>query len=202
MKRSSLFAALLSAAVVVGGVSTQSYASEQVTCSADIGKLAINSLGKPLHKRAAPDNKTSGAVPHVQIGAVTDEAVNEDLRELSFALPGVTKKPTIVSLPGALGMWLMEGVDVARPKAIVSGREFAHIHTDGSLHAPLPPERALELVELGWGERHPWADRFDGWEGFVMLFSPRSSEELAVVFQLIVESYNYVTGQSYGASGC
>ena len=92
-------------------------------------------------------------------------------------------------------MWLLAGVPIVRPEAIVRGREFAHIHPDGSLHLPLPIERALEVVEKGWGKRHPWADRRDGWGGFVMLFTPQSMEELTITFQLIVESYNYVTGQ-------
>jgi phospholipase/carboxylesterase len=97
-------------------------------------------------------------------------------------------------------MWLSDGVPLAHPEGIVSGREFAHIHPDGSLHAPLPYERALEAAEKGWAERHPWADRQDGWEGLVMLFTPQSMTELDVTFQLIVESYNHVTGRTVQAS--
>ena len=97
-------------------------------------------------------------------------------------------------------MWINEGVSLDHPEVIVSGREFAHIHPDGSLHAPLPYERALEAVEKGWAERHPWADQRDGWEGLVMLFTPRSMAELNVTFQLIVDSYNYVTGRTIQAS--
>ena len=92
-------------------------------------------------------------------------------------------------------MWLSDDIALAHPEAIVSGREFAHIHPDGSLHAPLPYERALEVAEKGWGERHPWADEREGWDGFVMLFTPQSMDELDVTFQLIVESYNHVTGR-------
>ena len=93
---------------------------------------------------------------HVQTGVAPDADVNKELHRLTFSLPGVEERPTIVSLPGALGMWLSDNVAVARPKAIVSGREFAHIHPDGSLHAPLPLDRTLELEEAGWGgERHP-----------------------------------------------
>ena len=97
-------------------------------------------------------------------------------------------------------MWLLDDVEVARPDAIVSGREFAHIHEDGSLHAPLPLARALEVAEKGWGERHPWAELRPGWDGFVMLFTPLSMEELEVTFQLIVDSYNHVTGRELDAA--
>jgi phospholipase/carboxylesterase len=139
-------------------------------------------------------------VPHVQIDVEPVQAVNDELFRRAFALPGVENRPTIVSLPGARGMWLSDDLPLAHPEAIVDGQEFAHIHPDGSLHAPLPYERALEVDEKGWGERHPWASERDGWDGLVMLYTPQSMAELEIIFQLIVESYNYVTGQSLQAS--
>jgi phospholipase/carboxylesterase len=150
----------------------------------------------PLPQRSGPVTQTSGEVPHVQIGVDLVPAVNDELHRLAFALPDVENRPTIVSLPGARGMWLSDEIILSHPEVIVSGREFAHIHPDGSLHLPLPYERALEAVEKGWAERHPWADERDGWEGFVMLFTPQSMDELDVTFQLILDSYNFVTGRS------
>ena len=154
----------------------------------------------PLPDRAGPRTQTTGTVPHVQVGVEFVLSVNDELYRLAFSLPGVEDRPTVVSLPGARGMWLADDIPLANPQAIVSGREFAHIHPDGSLHAPLPYERALEVADTGWGERHPWADERDGWDGFVMLFTPQSMEELEVTFQLIVESYNYVTGETLVAA--
>ena len=154
----------------------------------------------PLPRRAGPRTQTSGTVPHVQIGVEFVPEVNDELHRRAFALPDVENRPTIVSLPGAEGMWISDGVSIAYPEVIVNGREFAHIHPDGSLHAPLPYERALEAVEKGWAERHPWADQRNGWDGFVMLFTPQSMDELDVTFQLIVESYNHVTGRAVRAS--
>lgn len=101
-----------------------------------------------LPERSGPRTQTSGTVPHVQIGVESVPAVNDELLRLAFALPGVEDRPTIVSLPGALGMWLSDDIALVNPEAIVSGREFAHIHPDGSLHAPLPYERALEVAEI------------------------------------------------------
>ena len=159
-----------------------------------------DSVTKPLPQRAGPRTQTTGRVPHVQIGVTPIATIDKELRRLAFSLPGVEERPTIVSLPGASGMWLVDEVPIERPEAIVRGREFAHIHPDGSLHAPLPMERAREVAEKGWGERHPWADQRDGWGGFVMLFTPQSKDELAITVQLIVESYNYVTGLQVEAS--
>lgn len=167
--------------------------ADSSTSAADEAASEFNST---LPERSGPRTQTTGTVPHVQIGVEPVSAVNDELIRLAFALPGVEERPTIVSLPGAKGMWLSDDISVAHPEAIVSGREFAHIHPDGSLHAPLPYERALEVTEKGWGERHPWADQRDGWEGFVMLYTPQSMEELEITFQLVVESYNHVTGQA------
>ena len=154
----------------------------------------------PLPERSGPRTLTTGTVPHVQIGVEPVPTVNDELYRRAFALPGVEDRPTVVSLPGARGMWLSDDIALAHPEAIVNGREFAHIHPDGSLHAPLPYERALEVAKKGWGERHPWADEREGWDGFVMLYTPQSMAELDIIFQLIVESYNHVTGQTVQAS--
>ena len=149
-----------------------------------------------LPERSGPRTQTSGAVPHVQIGVEPITAVNDELLRRAFALPGVEERPTVVSLPGARGMWISDDIALANSDAIVSGREFAHIHPDGSLHAPLPFERALEVADKGWGERHPWADEREGWDGLVMLYTPQSMDELDITIRLIVESYNHVTGQT------
>jgi hypothetical protein len=150
----------------------------------------------PLPPRLGDPTRTTGNVPHVQIGVDPIPAVHAELLRRTFLLPDVEERPTIVSLPGGRGVWLNEGVPIVQQGAIVAGREFTHIHVDGSLHAPLPTERAIEAVEAGWAERHPWAERRDGWQGLVMLFTPQSMAELEIVLGLIVESYNFVTGRN------
>ena len=182
--------------VINEGESTVSESESPLEPSADEAEPATQATFAPLPQRDGPRTQTTGSVPHVQIDVEAVPAVNEELFRRAFALPDVENRETIVSLPGARGMWLDESISLAHPETIVSGREFAHIHPDGSLHAPLPFERALEAVEKGWAERHPWADQREGWDGFVMLFTPQSMDELDVIFQLILESYNFVTGRS------
>ena len=97
-------------------------------------------------------------------------------------------------------MWLSDDTPLVHPEVIVAGREFAHIYPDGSMHLPLPFERALEVAVKGWGKRHPWVDQREGWDGFVMLYTPQSMPELDITFQLVVDSYNHVTGQTIQAS--
>ncbi|WP_420334322.1 luciferase family protein [Roseibium sp.] len=143
---------------------------------------------------------TTNRVPHIQIGAKAVPRLSDRLLQRVGTLPGVKIRDTVISLPGAKGFWLSENVDLARPQAIVGGREFAHIHPDGSLHASLPPDRAREAVKAGWAAMHPWANSRPGWEGFVLLYTPRTVEETDIVFQLLVDGYNFVTGRAHTAA--
>ena len=177
--------------------------AQQLDCNSQSTQIpAVEHANTPLPERGGARIQTSGRVPHVQVGVDPVAEINQELFRLAFKLPDLEEHPTIVSLPGAIGMWLAEDVPVVNPLAIVSGREFAHIHTDGSLHAPLPVERALEVQQKGWGEIHPWANTRDGWEGLVMLYSATSEEELKTLMQLITDSYNYVTGLQVQSPAC
>lgn len=151
-----------------------------------------------LPKRQGERPLTHRGMPHAQIGVEPVPEVHAELFRRAYGLPDVEDRPTVVSVPGARALWLGEGLALAHPDVIVAGREFAHIHPDGSLHVSLPPERARQALEAGWAEPHPVAQRL-GQEGLVMLYTPRSLEELDVVFQLLVDSYNFVTGRTIEA---
>lgn len=152
---------------------------------------SVNDL--PL--RTTPRPQTTDGVPHVQIGVEPVPALTDELLRRVEDLPDVDVRPTVVSLPGAQGFWLADGLALERPEVIVGGREFAHVHPDGSLHASLDPETAVLAIEAGWAVAHPWANQRPGWEGFVMIYTPLSAEELDVVFDLVLDSYNFVTGR-------
>lgn len=152
----------------------------------------------PLPVRSGPSPVTHKGMPHAQIGVQPVPDVNAELFRRAYALPDLENRPTVISVPGARALWLRDGVPLAHPEVIVAGREFAHIHPDGSLHASLPPERAREAVEAGWAEPHPLAAAM-GWDGMVMLYTPRTMEELDVIFRLVVDAYNFVTGRGEDA---
>lgn len=150
-----------------------------------------------LPRREGEVPRATKSVPHVQIGAQPVPELSGRLLERVAKIPGVELRATVISLPGAKGFWLNEDVKLERPQAIVGGREFAHLHPDGSLHASLPPERAREAVRAGWATMHPWATERPGWQGFVLIFTPQSPGELDIVFGLVLDGYNYVTGADY-----
>src|SRR5512135_3076811 len=150
-----------------------------------------------IPKRRGPRPLTNKNMPHSQVDVQPVPAVNAELFRRAIALPGVINKPTVISVPGARALWLDERLPLVQP--VMAGREFAHIHPDGSLHASLPPERARQAIEAGWAEPHPMA-LYMGNAGMVMLYTPRTTEELDVIFQLIVDSYNFVTGRKVNAA--
>lgn len=151
------------------------------------------SIDLPL--RETPRPQTTNGVPHVQIGVEAVQELSEELLRRVARFPSVELGETRVSLPGAIGFRLADDLPLAHPEVIVGGREFAHLHRDGSLHASLDPELARVAIEAGWAVAHPWAEQREGWEGFVMIFTPSTSNELEVVLQLVENSYSFVTGQ-------
>ena len=152
-----------------------------------------------LPQRTRPRPQTNKNMPHSQIAVRPLPDVNAELFRRAYALPNVTNRPTVISVPGARAIWLDDDLPLAHPEAIVRGGEFAHIHPDGSLHVSLSPERAQEAIDQGWAEPHPMA-AYMGNLGMVMLYTPLDMQELDVVFQLIVDSYNFVTGRSFSAA--
>ena len=165
-------------------------------CTADKELTMTTITYSPLPKRESPRPATTGSVPHQQIDVQPVPEVNAELFRRAFSLPGVENRPSAFSLPGARGLWINDSVPIVRADQIVSGREFAHIHPDGSLHASLPLDRALEAIEAGWAEAQPIAGSL-GVPGLVMLYTPLTLDELETVLLLIVDSYNFVTGAAF-----
>ncbi len=73
----------------------------------------------------------------------------------------------------------------------ITRAEIGHVHpTDGSMHMILSPSDAIVVIENGWGELHGLAGQVfaPGRElapGYMMIYSPRTEKELAVVKQIL-----------------
>lgn len=162
--------------------------------TAMIASVASESTKLPM--RTSPIPATTDGVPHIQLGIQPNPAISAEFLTRVSSIPDVEIRETVISLPGARGFWVSGNLALANPQAIVGGREFAHMHPDGSLHASLSPELAAKAVAAGWATPHPWANQRKGWEGFVMIYTPTSKDELDVVLQLTLDSYNFVTGRN------
>lgn len=148
-----------------------------------------------LPRRISQVPGTTNSVPHIQIDVRTDTALSQQLLRQVEKIQGVEIGATVISMHGTKGFFVNGNVPIMRPTRIVGGREFAHMHPDGSLHASLSNEHALEAVKKGWATYHPWSTERPGWEGFVMIYTPQSSGELEVILQLVKASYDFVTGK-------
>ncbi len=153
-----------------------------------------------LPVRSGEREETTGSVPHIQLTAEPVPEVDAELRRRAYLLPGVIDQESRLSLPGARSLWLSDDVEIDRPDVLQSGREFGHIHPDGSMHVWLPVERASEVDESKWGELHPWVTQEGFWDGVVMVYTPESPEELEISLRLIVDAYNFVTGSDLDAA--
>ena len=158
---------------------------------------AVTAQDVELPQRQSPIPRTTDGVPHIQLGIEADPARSQLLIDRVATFPGITLGPTRVSLPGAVGFQIDDDMTLAHPEVIVGGREFAHLHPDGSLHASLEPGLAQAAVQAGWAVSHPWATQRPGWEGFVMIFTPSNQQELDVVIGLVEQSYSFVTGRDF-----
>lgn len=153
-----------------------------------------------LPTRDGPRVETTGSVPHVQLAPGSPVEVLEDLHRRLDRLPDVTKHVSVQSLPGAIGIWLDEDVELRHPECAAGGEEFAHLHPDGSFHVSLSPARIPAAVNAGWAERHPSSFTNPRMVSYVMLFAPRTAGEVDVTMQLLVDAYNFLTGRRYSMS--
>lgn len=154
-----------------------------------------------LPRRPGPRPRTTPTNPHTQLDQQPDGTNQRRLLagEL-FALPGVSERESMISVPGARALWL-ESVAGAPPDAFMIGAEFAHLHPGGdqSLHVMLPPALVEEAVSAGWAEPHPIARRGLIPANAVMVYAPRDEGEREVVASLVRAAHAYATGAEEAA---
>ena len=118
------------------------------------------------------------------------------------SLPGVRAGRSGISLPQTRALHLDPRLARGPREAFMAGTEFAHLHGDGSgsLHLALAPARAADAIGKGWAEQHPAVAMGIAPATLVMVYGPRDDSELAVVWQLLEESYAYAS-QPAGTPG-
>ncbi|RSM90595.1 hypothetical protein DMH04_03790 [Kibdelosporangium aridum] len=158
--------------------------------------------------------KTGPEVPHVQLTQLGPQAIRDELTQwMSGRFPATVTGPSEISDPAKMRPWIaatfpdapvaddipvekatalfLDGVDPAPGAVLLPPSltlEFAHIHPDGSLHVALLAEDRHEVLDKGWGEPHPL---FSPQVNVVMVYSPRTSDELHVAQTVLEASYRY-----------
>jgi Family of unknown function (DUF5519) len=153
-----------------------------------------------LPTRAGDRPRTGPSVPHIQLSQNSPDELREQLEQwMTENLPGTVIRPSEISEPGSLAFFLDDtpppaGTVLLPPRL---NAELAHVHTDGSLHLALSQEDQQEVISKGWGERHPL---YSPTINVVMLYCPRTHQELRTAKTVIAASYRYATGHTLPAT--
>ncbi|KAI9738609.1 MAG: hypothetical protein M1834_008113 [Cirrosporium novae-zelandiae] len=157
-----------------------------------------------LPKRRGPRPQVEGLAPQRQITQkVTPElysALANHLHGLAETHPALLEEGTSCFEKHSCGLF-----SICEINKTCSG-EIAHAHpSDGSMHTTLHPGDVKAVIENGWGERHPLsgAHRLLGCvpEGFVMIYAPRSEDEIAIVGEIVRAAAWWVGGCELGCKG-
>jgi hypothetical protein len=157
--------------------------------------LELDSEAFGLLPRPGEAPSVTDGVPHIQLTETSPASVVVELLVRTFNITNVEEEDSISSLPGAVALTVPSGIP-ARRGAMITGREFAHIHADpnggGSLHMRLPTNVAKLVVDTGWGVYHPF--HLDGSvPDFVLVFAPRTVADLDVVITIIEQAALFAT---------
>jgi len=147
--------------------------------------------------RRGPRPSVSPSNPQQQLDQQPDDPrLQLKLAERVFSLPDVHEEPSRISVPGARALVLDPAVANGPPESFLIGSEFAHLHPapDQSLHLSLPPERALEEIEAGWAEFHPFVLRGQIEPTRLLVYAARDEDEVDKIHELVAESHAYARG--------
>lgn len=149
-----------------------------------------------LPKREGVRPKTFGIAPHRQISQTAAPSIFASLstaiRTIAQENDGLVEGTSCFEKHGS-------AIFSVNPQRRTCRGEICHAHpSDGSLHLTLHPADAKVMLKAGWGERHPlarggWLERFVP-GGFVMVYSPRTDEEIEVVLDIVHAAAWWVGG--------
>lgn len=155
-----------------------------------------------LPPRVGERPQTGTTVPHLQFSQKSPDAIREALKQWALEhLQDVREEDTRISVPTTRALWLHESIQPCHHDAFMpppGGREFSHIHLDGSMHLCMSDEAVTEIVERSWGEPHPYKDQG---VNEVLFYAPRDDDELEIAKTVLAESYYYATGRRVTVKG-
>ncbi|MFT5819827.1 MAG: hypothetical protein ACI8ZM_001052 [Crocinitomix sp.] len=136
--------------------------------------------------------------PQLQFSGKSPRDIYQKFHDWMFStFPEVRKEPTRISVPTSTAMWLDENEPVGHEDAFMppyGGREFTHIHLDGSFHTVVADDVEIEIITKKWGVRHMYYDR--GVKE-VLVYAPRNEAEIEIAKAIVIKSYEYATGKKF-----
>ncbi|KAK0631825.1 hypothetical protein B0T14DRAFT_12484 [Immersiella caudata] len=153
---------------------------------------------RPLPYRPGPRPNVAGLAPQRQLNQPGSLHAYNRLRAAIEALSARVpqKFVTATSCLEKHGFALF----ARHPLNVCGNGEVCHIHTsDRSMHMNLHPDDIKEILEKGWGQRHPMA--WKGWiqspvpTTFTMIYAPRDESDLRIVCKIIEAAIWYTTAE-------
>ncbi|KAM7207701.1 hypothetical protein V8F20_001968 [Naviculisporaceae sp. PSN 640] len=153
---------------------------------------------RPLPYRPGPRPNVAGLAPQRQLN---QHGSLHSYNRLRAAIEGLTarlpeKFVTATSCLEKHGFALF----ARHPVNVCGNGEIVHIHnSDRSTHMNLHPDDIKEILEKGWGERHPMA--WKGWVKapvpvtFTMMYAPRDENDLRIACRIIEAAIWYTTAE-------
>ncbi|MEM6630477.1 MAG: hypothetical protein AAF694_12435 [Bacteroidota bacterium] len=152
-------------------------------------KMPVRNGDRPL---------TTNTNPHTQLTQQPEDlSFVKQLMDWAFTLSHIERKPSAISVPGAIAMCMEEGHTCDSCNAFMIGTEFAHFHPhpDYSMHLGLPEKDAEITISHGWGEWHPLIKRGFLPPNIIMMYAPRNTQELEVAKFILAHSYSFARGE-------
>lgn len=163
-----------------------------------INKNSIKMKSFTLTERKGEAPTVGATTPQLQFSDKSPEEIRVKLWDWAFStFPKVRKETSKISVPTSQALWLHEDEEVANSDAFMppaGGREFTHLHLDGSIHAVVSTEVENEVINKKWGVRHPLYYSHGVKE--ILVYAPRNEEEIKVLQAVIIKSYEYATGKT------
>lgn len=92
------------------------------------------------------------------------------------------------------GIFLKDSASGNQTIVPISHAEVGHIHMfDGSMHIILSPSDTKEVIEKGWGELHGLAGQGRAAKTYLMIYSPRTEQELQITKLILEAAVKYAT---------
>ncbi|PGG95118.1 hypothetical protein AJ80_10023 [Polytolypa hystricis UAMH7299] len=156
---------------------------------------------KDFPKRQGPRPKVVGIAPQRQMthrgSAEIYAALTTEIKAFTQRYPDHVFLGTSCFEKHSTGLFSVSKVQ----NRFTCNGEVCHSHpSDGSLHLTLHPADVKQILERGWGERHPLARENWWWRfrfvppGFVLIYSPRTMEELRCVVEIIHAAAWWISG--------
>jgi hypothetical protein len=159
----------------------------------------------PLPYRPGPRPVVAGLAPQRQLNQPGSPEIYDMLKSaiLKLVESNPKKFTTATSCLEKHGFALF----ARHPLNVCGNGEVVHIHTsDRSMHMNLHPDDIKEVLEKGWGQRHPMAWR-SGWiytpvpTTFVMIYAPRDENDAKIAAKIIEAAIWYTASEKVDIEG-